>query len=211
MSSGKINTTWQSMSLDICWLRSQATRSVRYCDGAGWPAQAGLCSRFLMRCCPVCCKDVIGSAYDIGMFCFTVSVQPPKEPVSYLSVPVHALCAHMCCSEEEKESWVLPPFIPLAALFLACSCKLQIELQKPRSKLMEGKKTKLPAIFSYSNDVLFPIRHFPCHSFPIHKDDGWSTAGVAVTLLGNVIYLVSSPTCICEHIKCVCLHLFTQR
>lgn len=133
--------------------------------------------------------------------------------MSSLSVPVHALCAHMCCRLEEKESWVFPPFIPLEALFLACSCKLQIGLQnqKQRSKFMEGKKTKLPAIFSYSNDVLFLIRHFLCHSFPIHKDDGWSTAGVAVTLLGIVIYSLSSPTRICEHIKCVCLHLFTQR
>lgn len=41
----------------------------------GWlDGQTGLCSGFLMRCRLVCCKDVIGSAYDIGMFCSKVSV-----------------------------------------------------------------------------------------------------------------------------------------
>lgn len=165
MSSGKINTTWQSMSLDICWLRSQATRSVRYCDGAVWTAQAGLCSRFLMKCRSVCCKDVIGSAYDIGMSCFKVSVQPPKEPMSYLSVPVHAMLCVLTCAVVKMKSSVLLLFILLETLLITCIYKLLTELQKQkqRNKLMEGKKTEFPTVFSYSNDVFFSIRQFWWH------------------------------------------------
>lgn len=106
MSSGKINIIWQSMSLDICWLRLQAIRLVRYCDGVGWIVQIGLCFGFFMRCRFVCCKDVIGFVYDIEMFCFKVFVQLFKEFMSYLSVLVYVLCFYMCCGEDEKKSWV---------------------------------------------------------------------------------------------------------
>lgn len=147
------------MSLDICWLRSQATKSVRYCDGAaGRPSRTvSSVSHEMSSCLLQGCHRFCLWYWDVLFQSICLATQRAHELfecASPCSVSSCVLWLKMRCK-------VRPPSLhSWEGLCVHHSCKVQTKVQKlkQRNRLMERKKTEFFPAFFYSHDVDFSVR-----------------------------------------------------
>lgn len=138
----------------------------------------------------------------------------PKSPRA-VWVCQSMLCVLTCAVVKMKRKAGSSHALFSGGLLFTYNCKLQIELQKQkqRSKVMEGKKTELLPYFSPPVMSFFLSGNFGGTSYVIPHSHRRQMVNCKYcshsAWLCNVFGVSTTQTC--EYIECVCLHLFTQR